>query len=381
MKKKILIAYPEWIVGGSTTSLIALLENFDYSKYDVDLAMYEESLKADIPKEVNIIKNIKHKGYLNICKIKNPIFILKQIILLLRTKNEREREQILSRIQVMYSKKIEKEYDVAIGYLELWSHFYVYKNVKAKQKIAWYHIDYKKSGYNKKFDVEYLQEFNKIIAVSKECSEILKSEFPNSRDKVSYIENFVSEKKILENSLEEIEEIISEDVFTILTVCRLDIQTKGIDRIIEISNNMRKKNLKFRWILIGGGIFINEIKKSVLEKNLENHLLILGEKKNPYPYFKKANLFVLASRTEGNPMVILEAKLLKLPILTTEYGSAKNNIKEGIDGFVVPNDEGKLEVKLMEILNDEGRINNLRNKIQNSDKKNLEKIYSLLGEN
>lgn len=59
MKKKLLIVYSKMIVGGSTTSLLSLLNELDYSQYDVDLLLLEKGgvLDRQIPSAVNVIDN------------------------------------------------------------------------------------------------------------------------------------------------------------------------------------------------------------------------------------------------------------------------------------------------------------------------------------
>ena len=58
IKKRILVVFEELQIGGSTTSLISLLNNIDYQQFDVDLLLYRNSGDFDckLPKELNILK-------------------------------------------------------------------------------------------------------------------------------------------------------------------------------------------------------------------------------------------------------------------------------------------------------------------------------------
>lgn len=73
MKKKLLFAYPEMLIGGSTTSLLSLFNTIDYNKYEVDLILYRnrgEFLKA-IPEKVNLLPQAcKYDGKTLVSNIK-----------------------------------------------------------------------------------------------------------------------------------------------------------------------------------------------------------------------------------------------------------------------------------------------------------------------
>ena len=63
-----------------------------------------------------------------------------------------------------------------------------------------------------------------------------------------------------------------------------------------------------------------------------------GEKTNPFPYIKHADLFALYSAYEGFPMVIGEAQALDTFILTTNYAAAKEQITPE-QGIIAEDDE------------------------------------------
>ena len=86
-------------------------------------------------------------------------------------------------------------------------------------------------------------------------------------------------------------------------------------------------------MLIGDGDNSDDYKKLVEEKNLQNEVLFLGRKKNPYPYFKISDCLVLSSDYEGYPVVFVEAFTLGLPIITTDVSDSSEEIA-GRFGYV-----------------------------------------------
>ena len=67
---------------------------------------------------------------------------------------------------------------------------------------------------------------------------------------------------------------------------------------------------------------------------MKDCVVYLGGKSNPYPYFKMADLLVCVSESEACPMIFNEAKLLNLPIVSTDFPSAFEFIDRDKDGRI-----------------------------------------------
>ena len=55
--------------------------------------------------------------------------------------------------------------------------------------------------------------------------------------------------------------------------------------------------------------------QAISDHSVENEVICLGNKTNPYPYFKVADLLVSTSSSEACPMIFNEAKILNLPVM------------------------------------------------------------------
>jgi len=73
----------------------------------------------------------------------------------------------------------------------------------------------------------------------------------------------------------------------------------------------------------------------------------LGEKDNPYPYIKQSKLLVCTSVSEACPLVINEARILHVPVVTTDFGSAPEFINSGFDGMIASLDNLKNAIEEM----------------------------------
>ena len=73
-------------------------------------------------------------------------------------------------------------------------------------------------------------------------------------------------------------------------------------------------------------------------EGLQSDITMLGNRDNPYPYVKYADLFALTSQFEGRPLAVDEAIALGCPVIVTNYTSAKEQVKPEY-GFVIENDD------------------------------------------
>lgn len=373
-KKQVLIVYPDMILGGSTSALIAFLKKIDYHTVDIDLLFLNNGSYRleELPPQVHVLPDAVQFDLLSKKtrqkKICNFLFTGKAFEALAATFSWKHRpfqtffagamNQMLARIHSEYSSNLDKEYDLAIAYLELWPTVYVAEKVRAKKKVAWCHVDYPAARLNPRLDMKYYRKMDQIFCVSPECAEHFRACFPQLRDRVDWAENLIDEKGILQkaDSQEKLEDVFADYTgFRIVTVARLDSYTKGLDRIVSIVSRLKADGLDFRWYLIGGGADEPELRKNIEEKRISDRLYLLGEKRNPYPYLAQASLFVLASRNEGKPVTVTEAQILNTPILVTEYPAARSQL-EGSGGCIVENSEEALYQELRKILSGEERL-------------------------
>ena len=151
--KKVLIAYPAMMLGGSTTSLLSILYNLDSRKYKIDLllAFNTGDWLEDIPKNVTLLEpayKYQDKKSRYIHRLLSPRFMLVKCISKIMEKKDGNivrAGQYLEMKDVDFYRDIDKEYDVAVSFLEGQTCKYVAKHVVARKKIAWIHVDYKQS--------------------------------------------------------------------------------------------------------------------------------------------------------------------------------------------------------------------------------------------
>ena len=179
MKKRLLFVMESLGIGGAEKSLITLLSQLDYTKYEVDLFLFEQKgeFMSLLSKEVNLLSTPKEfeafiqnpiSSFISLLKMKKLGLLLYKIIELI---NLSFYKFILNREYIGWdfiNKSIntfDKEYDVAIGFLEKKSIYLVADRVRAKKKIGWIHTDYSQVEHNHKLDCKKFNSMDKIITV------------------------------------------------------------------------------------------------------------------------------------------------------------------------------------------------------------------------
>lgn len=349
--KKMLFVMNNLSSGGAEKSLSSLLRNIDFSKYEVDLLLFKSGgiFFQDLPNKINILNEPEEYKFFDMSikkAIKDSIKMGRADIAFLRAKasyifrmeqNKARCEQRAWKYVGATLKRMDKRYDVAIGYLEKSSIYYVIEKVNAKKKIGWIHTHYTNSGMDRKIDVPYFQQLDHIVTVSEECANSLYENFEYLKPRIKVIKNIVSPTTI--KALSKIEKnLLNFDprYINIVTVARLSFE-KGIDMAVESCKILVNKGLKIKWYVIGFGnnTELDEINKLIAQKDLKESFLLLGVHGNPYPYIKNADIYVQPSRYEGKSIAIDEAKILEKPIIVTNYSSAKDQIENNVNGMIV----------------------------------------------
>lgn len=123
----------------------------------------------------------------------------------------------------------------------------------------------------------------------------------------------------------------------ILTFGRIDYQ-KGYEYLIEVAKLVFAKHPDWQWHIYGDGEteYKNKIINLIKQNNLQNNIVLQGNHSDIYDLYQNYSFYVMTSRYEGLPMVLLEAKAKKLPIVSFDINSGPSDIvRDGIDGYLI----------------------------------------------
>ncbi|WP_057913029.1 glycosyltransferase [Peribacillus muralis] len=346
MKKELLFVINNLNCGGAEKALISLLETIDYSRFNVDLFLFKHEglFFSKIPKDVTLLKEpVGYKYYdmsikkattecLKTGKLKTIYNRIHAGFIFKKEKNKAKCEQKVWKLISKSINKLEKEYDIAIGYLEKNPIYFCVDKVNAKKKIGFIHNDYDKLGMDPKKDYYYFTKLDFLVTVSEECAKVLRERFPQFSYKVSVMNNIISSRIVNKMALAKIDQLNSK--INIVTVGRLNYQ-KGYEMAIKACKYLVEEGYEFVWYVIGEGTERPKLQKLIVDNELSESFVLLGIKENPYPYIKQADLYVQTSRFEGKSIAIDEAKILNKPIVVTNFTTAKDQINHNENGIIV----------------------------------------------
>lgn len=393
MKKRIFIAMHYLEIGGAETSLVGLLHSFDYSKYEVDLFLYAHrgELMRYIPKEVHLLPEEKKYAQLEI-----PIAeVIRQGSLDIalarlwgkykyaryaRKNNVTEGSGIFQYIQdavmpFLPSLKKYRTYDLAISFLT--PHRIVLDKVSAKKRIAWIHTDYSTIQVNVEKERPVWSRYDYIASISNEVTKAFLKPFPSLKDKIILIENILSKDLILQRAAEEEISFPKENErINFLSIGRFSYP-KNFDNVPDICKRIREQGLNVYWHIIGYGGDEALIRQKIVEAGMQECVLLLGKKENPYPYIQACDYYIQPSRYEGKSVTVREAQLLGKPVIITDYPTAKSQVTSGLDGVIVPLENKLCAEGIIEVLHNTEAVRQCIQYLQVSDFSNNSEILKL----
>ena len=143
--------------------------------------------------------------------------------------------------------------------------------------------------------------------------------------------------------------------------------------MIEAFSILKSKGIKEKLYILGDGELRTELEQIIKEKKLENEIILLGSKANPYIWMKSAKLFIHSAIFEGFGLVITEAMYLEIPIIISNFkaGSFELIEKEKNGEVFEIGNCNEFAEKIEKLLKND----DLRKEYINKSKKLVEKFY------
>ncbi len=400
MNPRIFIAIHYMHLGGAEMALLGLLQSLNPKRADIDLFVYshEGELMRLIPDYVNLLpenkvwsmyekplKYVWRQGCFGMLAAR--LFAKFSMCLYVMKNHPKDRTASFGYTGKWVSKILPElyqygNYDLAISFLM--PHNYVLNHVCAKKKICWIHTDYSYVDVNTKLELPVWAGYDYIVSISKNVSESFLKRFPSLQTKIIEIENILSSDFVQTRSNQNIDlsgEMPKEEgIINLLSVGRL-CEQKNFDNLPAICRTLLETGYNVKWYIIGFGPDENLIRQKIVEAGMQNHVILLGKKNNPYPYIKSCDIYVQPSRYEGKSVTVREAQMLCKPVVVTNYATAGSQIKDGIDGVIVPMDNEGCAKGIADFICDKAKQQRIIDYLEVHDygnEKEVEKIYQLL---
>lgn len=333
--KRLVIYAGAFMPNGIGTSIINLLNAIDYKAYSVTLVVDINVVKA-YKERLEMLSKL-HPAVQVIGVASNPTFdpeekwVSDKFELYKKFPSHNMEKVYLS----AYDREFLRIFDDSLidsiinfeGYNKKWVSLFAAVNRPGMQKIIYQHNDML-SEFKARFpylecNFNLYNKFDKIVSVSKATSDLnvvnLAGKYSIDSQKFCFAENVQNPQYVLEKAKEELDEkeLAFFKDFTFITLGRLSPE-KDHKKLIMSFKKLKDHNLKCNLLILGDGPLYSELQNLINDSNLMDSIKLLGRKDNPFPYLKKADVFVLSSNHEGQPMVLFEALILKKPIIATD---------------------------------------------------------------
>lgn len=350
-KQKILIIMKTMNIGGAERSLIGLLNAVDYHQWEVNLMLlkHEGEFLSLIPTSVNLlseneyysnyekpIKKVLFSGHIKLATLR---LIAKLHCLVFRKLKKVKRSSWLSqqythKYLTSVMPKVEGDYDLAINFLGVPD--ILLNKVLSNKKICWVHTDYEKITANRSYDLDVYSGMDYIVNVSEDCKKVFDCKYPSLVKKSVAIENILSKKDVMFQSDIDVDCFeMKNNSLQFLSIGRYS-KAKNFENVPSIARLLRENGISFKWYIIGYGAEEELIKERIIKEGVEDIVILLGKKANPYPYLKVCDVYIQPSRYEGKSVSVREAQILGKLVIITNYTTSKSQVNSGVDGVIVP---------------------------------------------
>lgn len=377
--KKVLFLIEDLKFGGVEVSLVNLLNSLDFENHNFSVVLLMWGDHYEIMDFLQPNKHIKIK------KIKTG-FIKLLSKLASKVIGEGKAENLRNRLiysLVILRIEIERP-DIIIRYHQHAIRKLFTKIGRKTENISWYHL----SSYNDYYlNERYVANCDKVVCVNDACKAIVEAEAPYLSEKLCAIRNIIPYNEILSKAESDVR-LFDDSNFNVLTCGRLSPE-KGIDIAVKACKLIESRIPELRWYVVGDvddcrAEYADVIKDLIKNNALEDKFILLGAKKNPYPYFKQCDLYVQPSREEAQPLALAEVLICGKAIVSTDTVGARALIDDGTTGCIASCDEQALAEAVYELYKNREKLHGLEKNAQNMDfgqmnNDILEKFYELIG--
>ncbi len=305
---KVLFINKNLSLGGGEKLIVNLAKEAKKNHHQFDIAIFENVIELNV-EGLEIIKLSPIRKIPKFLRIFfAPYFLFKLLYITGSYDYILSFERYPAYFNVLISKILQKK---SIIYLQN-SPYYSFRQIYTNKFIRWFHSKL----HRLIFKSSYL-----IICVGQGIRKEIVKDFGLDQDKVVVLPPSINPRQIdslLKSSLIDEDKKLFEENKIIISIGRLHSQ-KNFSLLIKSFFNIQKKIKNARLVIIGEGEERKKIEDLIVKLRLQNKVFLLGQIPNPFPYLVKAQVFVLSSKFEGFPHVLLEALYCQVPIVSLNY--------------------------------------------------------------
>lgn len=354
-------------IGGIQKVLLEYLANLPREEFEISLitSLYQGELINEIPKDIRTYFIGNGKEFLS----KNKYIQKLQLVI------RRIKLAFYQKFPNLLYRKLHRKPNIEIAFDIPTFQWVANSPVKDSKKISWLHNDLKNTHANENITlhiIALMKKFDACIMVSDFAKNNIKKYY-NTEFKSSFVVNNPVNTKDIQKKSNEFNTVLPHPCF--IGAGRLT-KSKAYDLLLVAHHHLIQEGHQHYIAILGDGPERNKLSEEIGRLGVEKTFLLLGNKTNPYPYFKEADFFIHPSLRESYPMVILENLLLNKPIISTNVGGIPEIIDNGINGVLINPNEDEIYNAMKDFLTQPEWVNKIKQGTKNSSERfNENKIY------
>lgn len=360
-KKKIFIALGRALQNGITHSFLSLLNNIDYDKFDVTAYLYEAAAPDQVVRMNQINPNVRvlvRTSYTFATRWE----LFKLAIGMAFNVKGVFRKVLPEKYFVRQAKRLagDAKFDSVVefcGYSPIMA--MVLPKLNTKKTAIWMHNDLiadanRKVKHKKPLKRKMSMIFNlyddwdRLVSCSHSVMEVNKRNLsrPSIENKFSFAKNTINYSRVLDSLAEGCEY----EGFPMPKVGDTNFVTMGRISTEKNHGNLVRAFAEYvrdypnsRMYIIGEGPLREQVESEIERLGLKDRVILTGNLANPFTLMSKCQCFILPSIYEGQPMVLLEARIVGLPIVVSDFSSVKDSLMANGQYLIKSTEESILE--------------------------------------
>ena len=384
---KILFVMYNMEIGGTRRSLLNLLEKMVKAGVQCDLLLFSPygDFMNQIPHGVRVLHGdiLMQSIYATKQTLKKyaPSYLVLMKAVQKILKKVFGEKRFYDHVMRGYAKRHFKnnDYDAVIAFQEGdCVKFATY--VPSPCRLAWIHNDYGSLQGEQRGTPAIFSKLDSILFVAEGTRRTFVEAYPQFADKMRVIPNILPQDRIRESASDDDAERIFTDPnrIHIVSVGRVARQ-KAFERIPEVLDGLGTLSQRIEWSVIGDGPDLPRLREELETKGLQDCVRFIGARNNPFPLVRQADLYVLTSLYESQPMVVMEALTLGVPVLSTDFASVRELLGNKPFGVICENSVAGLTDSLRRLLESPKEIQSMQQSAKEYEYDNDAIIFAIVG--